>query len=136
LGVTDGARAIKLFQEASDEGHPYATFAWGLYGKRQEEAKTRLAKLAKAGNLEGNNWLCELDYIGHNLADLQENCGRAARGGYAGARAIMADLFERGAGVEKSHKEAVFWAKLALQQPELKTRKSLFLKTEKIVSDP
>ena len=132
LGKTDSRQAIALFKEASDAGHPYATFAWGLYGQKQTEARIRLQKLADEGNLEGNNWLCEMDYIDQNSARLQKNCLPAARGGYAGARAIMADLHQRGFGVEQSQKEASFWAKLALQQPELKVRKSLHEKMQNI----
>lgn len=133
LGKTNDKRAISLFKEASEEGHPYATFAWGLYGKEEAKARVRLQSLADDDNLEGNNWLCELDYIGHKSAELAKNCGLAARGGYYGARAIMADLYQRGFGVEKSESEAIFWAKLAFQNPELKTRQSLYAKTRKIV---
>lgn len=134
LGATDSERAIRLFREASNEGHPYATFAWGIYGKQELEARKRLQSLADEENLEGNNWLCELDYISHNSSGLAKNCTLAARGGYYGAQAIVADLHQRGFGLKKSQDEAIFWGKLALQNPELKTRKSLYAKIRKILA--
>lgn len=125
FGITDKKRAIELFRAASDHGHPYATFALGIYGDLIDESLQKLRSLADDGNIEGNNWICELQYQ-RGLADtVAKDCSLAARGGYAGARAIWAKLHDRGEGIPRSPSEARYWATLASSQPELEQRPDL-----------
>ncbi len=133
LGVTDRERAVSLFRAASDSGHVYATFALGLYGGERVAAAAKLKELAKQGSLEGANWLCELHYQSATAASVAEHCLAAARGGYAGARVIVARLHAEGNGLQQSAGEARFWAKLALAQPELATRPDLKVLAERYV---
>ncbi|MEP2988880.1 MAG: caspase family protein [Parasphingorhabdus sp.] len=125
LGITDKKRALELFNAASEAGHPYATYALGIYGKQEEKSLNRLRALANAGNVEGNNWICELQYQLGQVAKVAKDCSLAARGGYAGARVIWAQLHDRGQGIPKSPTEARYWARLASSQPELSQRPDL-----------
>ncbi|WP_211051324.1 caspase family protein [Parasphingorhabdus halotolerans] len=134
LGLTDKKRALELFAAASDRGHPYATYALGIYGGQVEEAVRKLRVLADTGNVEGNNWICELRYQFGQAATVAKDCSLAARGGYAGARAIWAQLHDRGQGIPKSPSEARYWAKLATSQAELKLRPDLERATSNILS--
>lgn len=134
LGITDKKRAIELFEDASDAGHPYATYALGIYGNKTEEALNRLRLLANDGNVEGNNWICELQYQRGQVAKVAKDCSLAARGGYAGARVIWAQIHDRGQGIPKSPSEARYWAKLASSQPELKQRPDLESAARNILS--
>ena len=54
------------------------------------------------------------------LAGAIEDCGVAARAGFAGSRAILADAFAKGVGVAADPKEAAHWARLARDLPELR----------------
>ncbi|GAB5486553.1 MAG: hypothetical protein Pars2KO_01230 [Parasphingorhabdus sp.] len=134
LGITDRKRSIELFNAASEAGHPYATYALGIYGKQMNNSMTRLRVLADAGNVEGNNWICELQYQMGNADKVAKDCSLAARGGYAGARAIWAQLHDRGQGIPKSPSEARYWAKLASSQPELELRPDLAQSATNILS--
>ena len=134
LGIVDKKRALELFNDASIDGHPYATYALGIYGNRAAEALDRLRKLADSGNVEGNNWICELQYQLGQVDKVAKDCSLAARGGYAGARAIWAQLHDRGQGIPKSPSEARYWAKLAKSQPELKQRPDLERVTSNILA--
>lgn len=125
LGITDKKRSIELFKAASDAGHPYATYALGIYGNQAEESLSRLRLLANEGNVEGNNWICELQYQRGQVGKVAKDCSLAARGGYAGARVIWAQLHDRGQAIPKSPTEARYWAKLASSQPELSQRPDL-----------
>lgn len=49
-----------------------------------------------------------------------EDCSVAARAGFAGSRAILADAFAKGIGVAADPKEAAHWAKLARNLPKLR----------------
>ena len=44
----------------------------------------------------------------------------AARAGFAGSRAILADAYRKGTGVAADMKEAAHWARLARDLPELR----------------
>tara|TARA_R100001244_G_scaffold96522_6_gene72286 strand:+ start:51997 stop:53682 length:1686 start_codon:yes stop_codon:yes gene_type:complete len=125
FGITDKKRAIGLFAAASDHGHPYATYALGIYGNQLGESLRKLRSLADEGNIEGNNWICELQYQLGQADTVAKDCSLAARGGYAGARAIWAQLHDRGQGIPKSPGEARYWATLAKSQPELEQRPDL-----------
>ncbi|MEO9633977.1 MAG: caspase family protein [Parasphingorhabdus sp.] len=125
FGITDKKRAIELFDAASDRGHPYATYALGIYGKQFKQSMEKLRLLADDGNVEGNNWICELQYQRGQADKVAKDCSLAARGGYAGARAIWAQLHDRGQGVPKSPSSARYWATLANSQPELEQRPDL-----------
>lgn len=119
LGPRDPARALSLFAKASEAGHVYATFASGIYGGQAAAAEQKLRAVAKAGNIEGNYWLCELYNYQNRPGLAAQDCLLAARDGYAGARAITALLYERGQGFAKSQQDADYWARLALDKPEL-----------------
>lgn len=134
FGIVDKKRAIDLFKDASDRGHPYATYALGIYGKQIEESMRKLRFLADGGNVEGNNWICELQYQQGQADKVAKDCSLAARGGYAGARAIWAQLHDRGQGTPKSPSEARYWATLASSQPELEQRPDLERATANILS--
>ena len=134
FGITDKKRAIELFVAASDRGHPYATYALGIYGNQIDESMRKLRLLADAGNVEGNNWICELQYQRGQADKVAKDCSLAARGGYAGARAIWAQLHDQGQGIPKSPSEARYWATLASSQPELEQRPDLQRATSNILS--
>ena len=134
FGITDKRRALELFAAASERGHPYATYALGIYGDRIEESLRKLRLLAAGGNVEGNNWICELQYQLGQADKVAKDCSLAARGGYAGARAIWAQLHDRGQGIPKSPTEARYWATLASSQPELEQRPDLVRATANILS--
>ncbi len=134
FGITDKKRAIELFSAASDRGHPYATYALGIYGKQIDESMRKLRMLANDGNVEGNNWICELQYQRGQADKVAKDCSLAARGGYAGARAIWAQLHDQGQGIPKAPSEARYWARLATSQPELGQRPDLERATANILS--
>ena len=134
FGIVDKQRAIELFRDASDRGHPYATYALGIYGKQIDESMRKLRLLADGGNVEGNNWICELQYQRGQADKVAKDCSLAARGGYAGARAIWAQLHDLGQGIPKSPSEARYWAKLASSQSELEQRPDLVRATANILS--
>ncbi len=134
FGIVDKERAIALFRDASDRGHPYATYALGIYGKQIEESLRKLRSLADGGNVEGNNWICELHYQQGRADQVAQDCSLAARGGYAGARAIWAQLHHSGQGIPRSPGEARYWAKLASSQAELEQRPDLVRVTANILS--
>ena len=134
FGIVDKQRAIKLFSDASDRGHPYATYALGIYGKQFDESIRKLRLLADSGNVEGNNWICELQYQQGRADQVAKDCSLAARGGYAGARAIWAQLHDLGQGIPRSPSEARYWAKLAKSQAELELRPDLVRATAEILS--
>ncbi|MEH6791270.1 caspase family protein [Parasphingorhabdus sp.] len=134
FGLTDKRRALELFAAASDRSHPYATYALGIYGDQIEQSMRKLRELADGGNVEGNNWICELQYQLGQADKVAKDCSLAARGGYAGARAIWAQLHDRGQGIPKSPSEARYWATLASSQPELDLRPDLVRETASILS--
>lgn len=119
LGATDRPRALALFAKASEAGHVYATFASGVYGGQAAAAEQKLRAIAKGGNIEGNYWLCELYNYQNRPGLAAQDCLLAARDGYAGARVVTAMLYERGQGFPKSAQDADYWARLALDKPEL-----------------
>ena len=114
----DRDRARKLWQAAAAQGYPYAIFASGVYGGRMDEARTRLTALAAAGDRAGDAWLCELGEYQGAAAAVFDHCLKAAQDGIAGSMAITARLYASGQGVPISRKEAGYWAKLALTQPD------------------
>ncbi|AMO71690.1 caspase family protein [Sphingorhabdus sp. M41] len=134
FGIVDKKRAIDLFKDASDRGHPYATYALGIYGNQVEESMRKLRLLADGGNVEGNNWICELQYQQGQADKVAKDCSLAARDGYAGARAIWAQLHDRGQGTPKSPSEARYWAMLASSQAELAQRPDLERATANILT--
>lgn len=120
LGPQDRDRALELFRAAAEGGHPYATFAVGIYDGQFDYAEKKLRAIAATGNLDGPNWLCELGYFYSRVSLMAEQCPIAAEAGYAGARVILAQLYAKGTGLAASPSDARHWAKLALSQPELR----------------
>ncbi|MEO1044641.1 MAG: caspase family protein [Pseudomonadota bacterium] len=118
-GLNDKPRALALFRSAADKGHPFAIYALGTYGDDFTGSETRLRQLAGDGNLEGHHWICSLYDHYYRASEAAEDCVKAARAGFADSRAITASLYAEGRGVAKSGEEALFWAELALGQPDL-----------------
>jgi TPR repeat protein len=120
FGPADYPRSQALYAEAADKGHPAAIFALTYFADTRAANMARLRALADAGNPEGNHWLCEAHFAAKTLASAIADCGIAARAGFAGSRAILADAFAKGVGVVADPKEAAHWAKLARDLPELR----------------
>lgn len=120
FGPADFVRSRALYAEAAAKGHPAAIFALTYFADTRAANLARLRALADAGNPEGNHWLCEAHFAAVTLADAIEDCGIAARAGFAGSRALLADAFAKGIGVTADPKEAAHWAKLARDLPELR----------------
>jgi TPR repeat protein len=120
FGPADFVRAQALYSEAAAKGHPAAVFALTFFPDARAANMARLRAIADAGNPEGNHWLCEAHYADKTLAQAIEDCGVGARAGFAGSRAILAWAYANGSGVAADVKEAVFWAKLARDLPELR----------------
>lgn len=122
FGAQDIARAMTLWDKASQAGHVYATFALGAFEQTPERlatAEARLRAIAAKGNIEGDHWLCELYAAQGRSGEVTDHCLKAASDGYAGSRAITALNYDRGTGVMASRKDADYWARLALDLPEL-----------------
>lgn len=133
LGPSDRDRAVKLFTAAAEAGHPYASFATAIYGGDFAGARQRLEALAQAGNLDGANWLCELDYQQNSLDAGLPRCLTAAQGGFAGPQAILAKYYSSGRLGPEAMREARFWAALAQQQrTELAGRSDLLPVVERL----
>ena len=131
----DPERAITLWEKAAAGGHVYANFALALYVPAQRmAAMERLRAISAAGNAEGDNWLCEINYFADKAGEHPAYCEQAALAGYSGARAIFAQMQSSGDGIDQSPGQAEYWAKLALTQPELKERPDLFKLTEDLVA--
>ena len=120
FGPADFVRSQALYAEAAEKGHPAAIFALTYFPDTRAANLVRLRSIAAAGNSEGNHWLCEAHFADKTLAAAIEDCGIAARAGFAGSRAILADAFAKGIGVPADAKEAAHWAKLARDLPELR----------------
>ncbi len=120
FGAPDFARSQALYREAAAKGHPAAIFALTYFADTRAANLARLRAIAEAGNPEGNHWLCEAHFADKTLARAIDDCGTAARAGFAGSRAILADAYARGIGVAADAKEAAHWAKLARGLPELR----------------
>lgn len=120
FGPADFARSQALYAEAAEKGHPAAIFALTYFADTRAANLARLRTIAATGNPEGNHWLCEAHFAAKTLAGAIEDCGVAARAGFAGSRAILADAFAKGVGVTADPKEAGHWAKLARDLPELR----------------
>lgn len=121
-GPQDIPRAMDLWEKASQAGHVFATFALGAFEQTPERLATadaRLRAIAAKGNIEGDNWLCELYAAQGRAGEVADHCLKAASDGYAGSRAITALNYDRGTGVAPSRKDADYWARLALDLPEL-----------------
>jgi len=120
FGPADFVRSQALYAEAAEKGHPAAIFALTYFADTRAANLGRLRSIAAAGNPEGNHWLCEAHFADKTLAAAIEDCGIAARAGFAGSRAILADAYAKGIGVAVDAKEASHWAKLARDLPELR----------------
>jgi uncharacterized protein len=120
FGPPDFVRAEQLYLEAAEAGHPAAMFALTRFPAHQQANLARLKLLADDGNVEGNHWLCEAAFTANRLAETIADCTLAAQAGYAGSRAFLAFAYAKGLGVAVNDKEAVHWAKLARQLPELR----------------
>jgi uncharacterized caspase-like protein len=120
FGAPDFARSQALYREAAAKGHPAAIFALTYFADTRAANLARLRAIAEAGNPEGNHWLCEAHFADKTLARAIDDCGIAARAGFAGSRAILADAYAKGVGVAADAKEAAHWAKLARDLPELR----------------
>lgn len=120
FGPADFARSQSLYAEAAAKGHPAAIFALTYFADTRDANLARLRTIAAAGNPEGNHWLCEAHFAAKTLAGAIEDCSVAARAGFAGSRAILADAYAKGVGVTADAKEAAHWAKLARALPELR----------------
>ncbi len=120
FGPADFARSQTLYAEAAEKGHPAAIFALTYFADTRAANLARLRTIAATGNPEGNHWLCEAHFAAKSLAAGIEDCGVAARAGFAGSRAILADAYAKGIGVTADAQEAAYWAKLARDLPELR----------------
>ena len=120
FGPADFARSQALYAEAAEKGHPAAIFALTYFADTRAANLARLRTIASAGNPEGNHWLCEAHFAAKTLAGAIEDCSVAARAGFAGSRAILADAYAKGVGVTADASEAAHWAKLARALPELR----------------
>lgn len=120
FGVPDVTRSQELYREAAAKGHPAAIFALTYFADTRAANLARLRTIAETGNPEGNHWLCEAHFADKTLARAIDDCGIAARAGFAGSRAILADAYAKGIGVAADAKEAAHWAKLARDLPELR----------------
>lgn len=120
FGHADFVRSQALYAEAAEKGHPAAIFALTYFPDTRAANLARLRRIAAAGNPEGNHWLCEAHFADKTQADAIEDCGIAARAGFAGSRAILADAFAKGIGVAVDAREASHWARLARDLPELR----------------
>jgi TPR repeat protein len=120
FGPPDFARSQALYVEAAEKGHPAAIFALTFFPDTRAANLARLRVLADAGNAEGNHWLCEAHFADKTLTTATEDCGVAARAGFAGSRAILAHAYAKGAGVAADPREAAHWARLARDLPELR----------------
>lgn len=120
FGTPDFVRSQALYAEAAEKGHPAAIFALTYFADTRAANLARLRTIADAGNPEGSHWLCEAHFADKTLAGAIEDCGVAARAGFAGSRAILAYAYAKGDGVTADVKEAAHWAKLARDLPELR----------------
>ncbi|WP_338425081.1 caspase family protein [Sphingopyxis kveilinensis] len=120
FGPPDFTRSQALYAEAAEKGHPAAIFALTFFPDTRAANLARLRTLANAGNPEGHHWLCEAHFADKTLAAAIEDCGVAARAGFAGSRAILAHAYATGVGVAADAREAAHWARLARDLPELR----------------
>lgn len=120
FGPADFVRSQALYMEAAEKGHPAAIFALTFFPATRAANLARLRAIAEGGNPEGNHWLCEAHFADRTLADAIEDCGIGARAGFAGSRAILAHAYAKGDGVAADGAEAVHWARLARDLPELR----------------
>ena len=120
FGAADFVRSQALYAEAAEKGHPAAIFALTYFPDTRAANLARLRAVADAGNPEGSHWLCEAHFADKSLAKAIEDCGVAARAGFAGSRAILANAYAKGMGVAADAREAAHWAKLARDLPELR----------------
>lgn len=114
------AQGIGLLKEAAAGGHAYAMEALAQLGEDRPHYMAELTALAAAGNVEGDNWLCELAQNGHMVDKVFDHCIAAAKQGYANARAITALRLAKGLNVAASPEGARYWARLALSAPDLR----------------
>lgn len=118
LGPVDRAEGIRLFRAASAAGHASATYNLALLAGFSENVAV-LERLAAAGNVEGDAWLCELSASGLAVATPFARCLRAAREGYINAQGRLALMYAAGQGVAASASSARNWAYLALGRRDL-----------------
>lgn len=116
--AVDKARATTLWQGAAAQGYPYAWYALGVYAGQMKDASQHLGEYAAKGDRGSDGWLCELaEYRGEAGAAF-DHCLKAAQDGIPGSMALLARLYAEGDGVTLSKREALYWAKLALAQPD------------------
>lgn len=116
--AVDKARATTLWQGAAAQGYPYAWYALGVYAGQMKDASQHLGEYAAKGDRGSDGWLCELaEYRGEAGAAF-DHCLKAAQDGIPGSMAVLARLYAEGDGVTLSKREALYWAKLALAQPD------------------
>lgn len=120
FGQPDFTRSQALYAEAAEKGHPAAIFALTFFPDTRAANLARLRALADAGNPEGHHWLCEAHFADKTLAAAIDDCGVAARAGFAGSRAILAHAYAKGTGVAADAREAAHWARLARDLPEIR----------------
>ena len=120
FGSADFVRSQALYAEAAGKGHPAAIFALTFFPDTRDANLARLRTIADAGNPEGNHWLCEAHFADKTLAKAIDDCGVGARAGFAGSRAILASAYAKGIGVAADAREALHWARLARDLPELR----------------
>lgn len=111
-------RALSLWSDAAAQGYPYAIYATGVYGGRMSNARQQLSLLADKGDRAADGWLCELAEYEGNAGAAFEHCLKAAQDGIPGSMAVVARLFREGSGVALSNREAEYWARMALAQPD------------------
>jgi TPR repeat protein len=125
MGETNRPEAMRLLNEAASAGHPNALFMLAQLGQKANSVAA-LRKLADAGNLDGDHWLCEIAIRDGDHQAAADRCLKAARGGFSDARAHVASLYANGQGLPRSESDARYWARLARSQldlrPDLKAR--------------
>ncbi len=115
LGPRDPERAEALYRDAAALGHAWAHYALALRRQDIPAQIAALQALARDGNREGDNWLCELSQSGFGI-DVEAgfaHCLEAARAGYTVPRAYTAMRYATGNGVAASDSRARFWARVA-----------------------
>ena len=111
-------RGVELARQAADLGYPYAMYALALTAEAANPGKriAQLRAVAQSGNLDGNQWLCDLAVrrgaYGEGLAD----CRASAEAGLPISQARLAIAYHDGLGVAPSPDEARHWTRLALSQ--------------------
>lgn len=116
FGPRQPEEARRLLRAAAASGHINALAQ--LAGERDGGSIAVLQKLARAGNREGDHWLCAVAKF-KPIEGAAYNCLEAARVGYANSRALTALRYASGDGLPKSTTDARNWARLALPDATL-----------------